>query len=59
MMTRSNPDVRRTLAKLRLVRMRMRQRGALALQGRPVNNAARTDVQQTWMEHGWRPRGAA
>jgi len=58
MMTRTN-DVRRTLARLRLVRMRMRRQGALVLQGRPVSNAACTDVQLTWFAHGWRPKETA
>lgn len=51
-MTRTDPAVRRTLARLRLVRMQMRYRGALALSGAPVNLRV-ADVAQTWRKHGW------
>lgn len=47
-------ECRRTLARLRLVRMVMRREGKLALQGRPVNLRA-TDVQQTWRARNWTP----
>lgn len=53
-MTRTDPAVRRTLARLRLVRMQMRAAGTLALAGATVDLAA-ADVTRTWRRHGWAP----
>lgn len=53
---RRDPECRRTLALLRLRRWQMRAAGMqLALDGRKVSPAAKTDVRRTWRAHGWRP----
>ena len=54
-MNRTDPAVRRTLARLRLVRMEMRREGKLALQGKPVN-LREADVQKLWRLYDWTPR---
>jgi len=49
MLTRYDPAVRRTLARLRLQRWRMRHLGIpLALEGAAITSAAATDVRRTW-----------
>lgn len=53
-MTRTDPAVRRVLARLRAVRMEMRREGKLALQGRALNLRS-TDVQATWRLYDWAP----
>lgn len=54
-MTRTDPKCRRTLARQRLCRMRLRQAGMLALTGYTPEPGA--DVQRTWRRHGWQPSG--
>lgn len=51
-MTAADPAVRRTLARLRLVRMQMRRAGTLALAGAKVNLRT-ADVARTWRKAGW------
>jgi hypothetical protein len=54
-LTRSDPAVRKTLAKLRLQRWRMRAAGIpLAIEGAALTPAAHTDVRHTWRRHGWK-----
>lgn len=48
LLTPQDPACRRTLARLRAVRMAMRRAGKLATQGRPLTSAAKTDVRKTF-----------
>lgn len=55
-MSRIDPiATRRTLARLRLVRMEMRREGRLVLQGKAVTSAASTDVAKVWAAYGYTP----
>ena len=54
-MSARDPATRRTLARLRLVRMDMRRENKLALQGRAITCAASTDVAKTWRLYDWAP----
>jgi hypothetical protein len=48
-LTRSDPAVRKTLARLRLQRWRMRRAGiGLAIEGAKVTPAAKTDIRRTF-----------
>ena len=60
--TRADPATRRTLARLRLVRMELKREGKHVLQGRAITCAASTDVAKTWRLYDWAPpsqRGVA
>lgn len=46
-------ECRRTLARLRLVRMAMRAEGKLLTQGWPITPSANTDVRRVWDRYGW------
>lgn len=54
--TRADPACRKTLAKLRAARFRMRALGiARCTEDAPLTVAAKTDVRLTWARHGWKP----
>lgn len=53
MNARTEPGVRRLMARRRLCRMAMRKAGLLALAGYTPPSGA--DVQSTWRKYGWVP----
>ena len=53
------PEQRRVLARLRLVRMRLRRKGKLSLRGYTAPIYSDVSVQRLWREHGWLPRTEA